>query len=98
MRMLMTVEMDTEAASRTIRDGSLPKLMESTLEQLHAEAAYFTTHDGDRTAYIVFDLQEPAQMVQVAEPLFQQLKAKINLSPVMKPEDLQEALGRLPQM
>jgi hypothetical protein len=98
MRMLMTVEMDTEAASRTIRNGSLPKLMESTLEQLHAEAAYFTTHDGDRTAYIVFDLQEPAQMVQVAEPLFQQLKAKINLSPVMKPEDLQEALGRLPQM
>jgi hypothetical protein len=97
MLTLMTVQMGTEAASRSIKDGSMPKLMESTLEQLHAEAAYFTTHDGDRTAYIVFDLQEPAQMVQIAEPLFAGLDAKIDLSPVMKPEDLQEGLGRLRQ-
>jgi hypothetical protein len=98
MRMLMTVQMDTEAASRGIQDGSLPKLMESTLEQLHAEAAYFTTRDGQRTAHIYFDLDDPAQMVQIAEPLFMGLKAKIDLAPVMKPEDLREGLARLPQM
>jgi hypothetical protein len=93
--MLMTVQMDTEAGNRSIKDGSLPKLMESTLSQLNAEAAYFTARDGLRTAYIVFDMQEAAQIPQIAEPLFMGMNAKIELSPVMNAEDLQEGLGRL---
>jgi hypothetical protein len=97
MRTLMTVEMDTEASNRGIKDGSLPKLMDSLLEQLHPEAAYFTTHEGHRTAYLVFDLQETSQMVQIAEPIFSTLNAKIDWSPVMNPQDLQDGLSRLPQ-
>jgi hypothetical protein len=96
MRMLMTVEMDTDASNRAIKDGSLPKLMESALEQIQPEAAYFTTHEGYRTAYMVFDLQETSQMVQIAEPFFAGLNAKIDWSPVMNPQDLQEGLSRLP--
>jgi hypothetical protein len=94
----MTVQMDTEATNRAIKDGSLPKAMESTLNQLHAEAAYFTTREGQRTAYIVFDLQETAQIPQVAEPFFMSMNAKIDLSPVMNADDLQEGLGRLTHM
>jgi hypothetical protein len=97
MRMLMTVEMDTEASNRAVKDGSLPKLMESVLEQLHPEAAYFTTHEGHRTAYMVFDLQETSQMVQIAEPIFGGLNAKIDWSPAMNPQELQDGLSRLPQ-
>jgi hypothetical protein len=96
MRTLMTVEMDNQAASRSIKDGTMPKVMESTLKQLNVEAAYFTTHDGNRTAYLVFDLQEPAQMPQIAEPLFSELGARIHWSPVMNVKDLQEGLSRLP--
>jgi hypothetical protein len=46
------------------------------VEQLSPEAAYFTAQDGLRTAFIIFDLQEPAQIPTIAEPLFQPLKAK----------------------
>jgi hypothetical protein len=95
MRMLMTVEMDTEAASRGIKDGSLPKLMDSAMEQFHPEAVYFTTHEGHRTAYMVLDIDETAQMVQISEPFFMELNAKIDWSPVMKAEDLREGLSRL---
>jgi hypothetical protein len=97
MRMLMTVEMDTEASNRGIKDGSLPKLMESALDRLHPEAAYFTTHEGHRTAYLVLDVQEAPQMVEIAEPFFAGLNAKIDWSPVMNAQDLQEGLSRLPQ-
>jgi hypothetical protein len=95
MRMLMTVEMDTEAANRSIKDGSLPKIMDSALEHLHPEAAYFTAHEGHRTAYMVLDISEPAQMVEMSEPFFMELNAKIDWSPVMKAEDLREGLSRL---
>jgi len=97
MRMLMTVEMDTEASNRGIKDGSLPKMMEEALQRLHPEAAYFTTHDGQRTAYIVLDISEPAQMVQMAEPFFSGVNAKIDWSPVMNAEDLQKGLSLLRQ-
>jgi hypothetical protein len=97
MRMLMTVQMDVDAASRGIQDGTLPKVMDSTLSQLQPESAYFTTHEGCRTAYIFFDLKDPSQMPRIAEPLFSGLKAKIDLSPVMNADDLRKGLSQLQQ-
>jgi hypothetical protein len=97
MRMLMTVEMDTEATNRGIKDGSLPKLMNSALQDMHPEAAYFGTHDGHRTAYIILDINEPSQMVQTSEPFFMDLKAKVTWSPVMNAEDLEKGLSQLSQ-
>jgi len=98
MRTLMTVQMDTEATNHAIKDGSLAKTMESALEQLHAEAAYFTARDGQRTAYIVFDLHDPSQIPEVAEPFFMGMKAKVDMAPVMNADDVQEGLARLPHM
>jgi len=98
MRTLMTVQMDTEAANHAIQDGTLAKTMESALEQLHAEAAYFTTREGQRTAYIVFDMHDTNQIPEVAEPFFQGVNAKIDMAPVMNADDMQEGLARLPRM
>lgn len=95
MRMLMTVEMDTDATNRGIRDGTMPKMMNSALEKLHPEAAYFTTHDGHRTAYLVLDVKEPAQMVQLAEPFFMETHAKVDWSPVMNRDELFDGLSRI---
>ena len=95
MRMLMTVEMDNEAVSRSIQEHTMPDVLESTFERFHPEAAYFTTHDGQRTAYLVLDVTEPAQMVQIAEPFFSSMNAKIDWSPVMNRDDLREGLSRL---
>ena len=95
MRMLMTIEMETEAVNRSIEDKTMPQVLESTFERFHPEAAYFTTHDGQRTAYLVLDVTEPAQMVQISEPFFSTMKAKIDWSPVMNRDDLREGLSRL---
>jgi hypothetical protein len=97
MRMLMTVQMETEATNRAIQDGSLSTLMDSTMERFNAEAAYFTTRDGQRTVYIFFDFAEAPQMIEMAEPLFTGLNAKIDFAPVMTPDDVREGLGRLPR-
>ena len=95
MRMMMKVQMDTEAASRVLADGSLPQFMQETLGRLQPEAAYFGPENGVRTAFIVFDLQDPSQLPVITEPLFRNLKAKIEMFPVMDQEDLQKGLGQL---
>jgi hypothetical protein len=95
MRMMMKVQLDTEAGSRAIADGSMPQLMQETLGQLQPEAAYFGPENGIRTAFIVFDLQDPSQLPSLTEPLFSRLKANVQMFPVMDREDLQKGLGQL---
>ena len=93
MRMMMKVQMDTEAGSRAIADGSMPQIMQETLGRLQPEAAYFGPENGIRTAFIVFDLQDPSELPSISEPLFSAVKANIQMFPVMDREDLQKGLG-----
>jgi hypothetical protein len=62
MRMLMKVQIPTEAGSKGIKDGTLPDVIRKTLESLHPEAADFTTMGGQRTMIAVFDMIAAADM------------------------------------
>lgn len=92
MRTLLKITMDVVAANNGIMDGSLPKLMQTTMEKLKPEAAYFTAMDGCRTALIVFDLKDPSEMPGITEPFFMSMHAKVEISPVMNAEDLKKGL------
>jgi hypothetical protein len=91
----MKMQMDTEAGNKAITDGTLPKIMDQMMEQLKPEATYFTTQDGDRTAFIVFDLQDVADLPSISEPVFNHLHAKVSYAPVMTAEDLHRGLSKL---
>jgi hypothetical protein len=92
---MMKIKIDTEAGSRAIEDGSMPKLLEEMMGRLQPEAAYFGPEDGVRTAFIVFDLKDPSDLPRITEPLFRTAKAKIVMFPVMNQEDLQKGLQQI---
>jgi len=81
MRMMMKVQIDTEAGSNAIADGSLPQLLQDMMGRVNAESAYFGPDDGVRTAFIVFDLQDPSQLPPLTEPLFSKVKRTSRCSP-----------------
>ncbi len=95
MRVMMKVKVDTEAGSRAIQDGSLPQLLQETFGRLQPEAAYFGLENGMRTAFIVFDLEDPSQLPAISEPLFSMVKATIEMFPVMDQQDLQKGLQQI---
>lgn len=95
MRMLMRYEIPAEAGTEAIRDGSMAKAMQAVMAELKPEAAYFAPTDGCRTGYIVFDLESPAKMPVLLEPLFSTLHAKIELTPAMNLDDLMAGLQEL---
>ncbi|MFM9457074.1 DUF3303 family protein [Streptomyces europaeiscabiei] len=95
MRVLFRARMDTEKSNEAIRNGTLGKLMQASMEQVKPEAAYFTTDGGQRTCFMVFDMQESSQMPSIAEPFFLELGADVTYTPVMNPEDLQKGLSAL---
>ncbi|MFJ8311686.1 MULTISPECIES: hypothetical protein [unclassified Streptomyces] len=95
MRVLLRAELDTEKSNEAIRNGTMQKSMQSALEALRPEAAYFTAENGCRTAYIIFDLADPSAMPKAAEPFFLDFGAKVYCSPVMNAEDLEKGLAAL---
>jgi hypothetical protein len=95
MRVLLTAEMDTQKGNQAIKDKRLPEIMRAALGALQPEAAYFGAKDGRRTAFIVFDLKDVADIPSVAEPFFMELDAKVEFIPVMNFDDVQAGLGKV---
>lgn len=87
--------MPTEAGNKAIQDGTMGKLMQGAADSWHPEAMYFTTFDGQRTAFMVFDMPDTSDMPPFAEPFFAGLGALVELSPVMNSDDLQKGLSRI---
>jgi hypothetical protein len=94
MRMMLKFAPPVEMGNRTIKDGSLGKTLESIMNKLKPEAAYFTPLDGKRGGMMFFDLAEPSQIVEVVEPLFLNLNAEVEIVPVMNGDDLRKGLGK----
>lgn len=94
MRTLLKVTADTQMANAAIQDGSLPKVIKETMDRIKPESSYFLTENGNRTSFMVFDLQDPSDIPSIAEPLFSVLKAKVEFHPVMNVEELQNGLKK----
>ncbi|WP_406191846.1 MULTISPECIES: DUF3303 family protein [unclassified Streptomyces] len=95
MRVMLRAQLDTQMSNEAIKNGTLPKVMQSMTEQLKPEAAYFGPSQGGRSCTFVFDMQDSSMLPTIAEPLFEGLGAKIEIQPVMNSEDLQKGLAAL---
>jgi hypothetical protein len=91
--MMIRWTVPVERGNEAIKDGSLKQTMVTLAEQLSPEAAYFWPEGGERGGMMIFDMQESAQIPQIAEQLFLQLDAAVEFVPVMNAEDLDMALS-----
>jgi hypothetical protein len=92
MRFLMKMEWQADAGNAALRDPKFGDKMMGLLKEMKAEAAYFTTINGSRGAYIVINMDDASQMVAMAEPVFFGFKAKVEFIPVMLPDDLAKGM------
>ena len=95
MRMMLRWTVPVEKGNETIRDGSLAQTIQSLLEELEPEAAYFWPENGERAGMIVFDMADTTQIPQIAEPLFMNFDAAVEFLPVMNADDLKQALEKV---
>jgi hypothetical protein len=95
MRVMAKITMPVESGNQAIKDGSLGTVIQRAAERWKPEAMYFTTFDGRRTAFMVFDLPDASDIPPFAEPLFQGLDANVELAPAMNGDDLQKGLSQL---
>ena len=91
MRFLVKARMDVETANALARAGKLGSTIQSILEELKPEAAYFVADEGQRTAILVINMEDPSELPAVVEPWFLAFNADIEATPAMIAEDLEKA-------
>lgn len=95
MRTLLRIHMQGDVANQAIQDRTLPTTLEELLDRVRPEASYFFADHGKRSAFIVFDLEDPSQIPVLSEPLFSRLGAEVEYTPVMNGDDLRKGLAQL---
>jgi hypothetical protein len=95
MRVIARITVPVGPGNRAIKDGTLGKVMQRAAERWKPEAMYFTAFDGQRTAFMVFDLPQSSEIPPFAEPFFSELDAGVEIAPVMNGDDLQKGLSQL---
>jgi hypothetical protein len=91
MKFIVHISLPVQRFNEALRDGSAGEKMGRILEETKPEAAYFTSTDGNRGGYLVYNISQASEIPRLAEPWFLNFDAKVEFHAAMTPEDLQKA-------
>jgi hypothetical protein len=99
MRFMLTFRIPTDEGNAAAKDGRLAQTVQSIMEELRPEAAYFADiRRLTRRTYLVVNMDDASQIPAMAKPLFLGLGATVKLYPVMTTKaDLQRGIPALEQ-
>ena len=91
MRMLLQVIFPNAEFNAAVRDGTAGKKLQKILTDADPEAVYFSEQRGKRSALLVLDVENPADIPALAEPWYLTFNAKTKFRIAMSPDDLARA-------
>jgi len=91
MRFILKIRASNEGGNALVHDPEFGAKMQQVLKEVNAEAAYFTTVDGQRGGYVVVNIDDASQFPAIVEPFFLWWKADVEWIPVMLLEDVAKA-------
>lgn len=95
MRFLVRAQVPTDAGNKLVKNPKFLQNLEDYMKKVNAEAAYFFEAGGERTFAFIVNMDTADMIPSIAEPLFQDLGARVEFHPVMVIGDLKKALERL---
>ena len=95
MRFLVRAQIPTEIGNKMVKNPEFLQELENYINKVKAEASYFFEAGGDRTFVFIVNIESAEMIPSIAEPLFQDIGAKVEFHPVMVFEDLKKAIEHL---
>lgn len=93
MKFLVRAQIPTEAGNKMVKNPKFLQNLEDYMKKVNTEAAYFFEAGGNRTFAFIVNMDSADMIPSIAEPLFQDIGAKVEFHPVMVLEDLKKSLG-----
>jgi len=95
MRFLVRAQIPTEIGNKIVKNPKFLQELENYIHKVKAEASYFFEAGGDRTFVFIVNIESAEMIPSIAEPLFQDIGAKVEFHPVMVFEDLKKGIEHL---
>jgi hypothetical protein len=95
MRMMVTVDLDTEKGNELLRSGKIGELMQGIMAKVQPEAAYFHARNGGRAITMFVDAPDDPSLVPLLQPFWMEMGASVSAIPCMNAADLAEGIARL---
>ncbi len=92
--MMLRWSVPAEKGNQAVADGSFWQTIDSLLQEIEPEAAYFGPIDGKRAGMIFFDMADPSEMPRFGERLRKNLDASVEFVPIMNADDLRKGLEK----
>ncbi len=100
MKFMVKVTLPIDEGNAAILDGSIMEKMQKIVEDAQPEAVYFTAEDGQRTQYLIVNVEDAMQMPKIAEPWWLSFSADVDVKSIFTLEDMEKlgpALGEIVQ-
>ena len=92
MKFLVRATMPVAAGNAFIKRADWQTKMDQIMGDLKPEAAYFTLDRGQRTLYLLVNVEHSHQLPAMAEPLWHTFQADVDFIPTMTQEDFGAAM------
>ena len=97
MRFLVKATIPVDAGNELVQDPQFGSRLERLLGDLKPETAYFAIAGGQRTMYFIVNVADASQTPAIAEPLWLDFRADVELIPVMTKADMAKATPSIMQ-
>jgi hypothetical protein len=95
LRVLIRAMIPTTAGNKMVKEPNFLKNLQDYVKKFNCEASYFLEVNGNRTMVFVLDLPSPDMIPAIAEPLFQNFEANVEIHPSMNLNDLEKAVSNI---
>ena len=92
MRLMLTVRVPTDEGNEMVKNGTLGETIQTILEDIKPEAAYFSDIEGARGGYFVVNIDDASQIPATAEPFLLKAGATVQMHPRNDPRSLGEVI------
>ena len=80
MRMILQARIPHEEFNAAVRDGSAGEKVKKILDEIKAEAVYFTEYDGQRGAIMIININDSSEVPKVCGTLVSNIQRRRRIS------------------
>jgi len=93
MRWMVKFSIPVNDGNELVKTGKIGQNLHSLMEDFKPEATYFFPENGQRSGFMIINVNDSSDLAKVAESFWFGLRADVTVTPVMNGEDLSKGLG-----